>query len=74
VAKMTSIKLLFALETNYYLEVQQMDINATFLHDKLKEKIFIKKPEGFVVEGREDTVCELKRWMYGMKKSPTQWY
>jgi hypothetical protein len=67
VAKMASIRLLLALAVSYDLEVEQMDMKTTFLHGELKEEIFMKQPKGFVVEGREDMVCLLKRSLYGLK-------
>jgi hypothetical protein len=32
------------------------------------------QPEGFIVPGKEDLVCKLKRSLYGLKQSPRQWY
>ena len=32
------------------------------------------QPEGFVVPGKEDVVCRLKKSLYGLKQSPRQWY
>jgi hypothetical protein len=40
---------MLALATTYDLEVEQMDEKTTFLHGKLKEEIFMKQLEGFVV-------------------------
>ena len=33
----------------------------------------MKQPEGFVVPGKEDYVCKLKKSLYGLKQSPRQW-
>lgn len=32
------------------------------------------QPKGFVVQGKEDHVCLLKKILYGLKQSPRQWY
>lgn len=72
--KMASIGLLLALTTSYDLEVKKMDVKTTFLHSELKEEIFMKQLEGFVVEGREEMVCQLNRSLYGLKQSIRQWY
>jgi hypothetical protein len=34
----------------------------------------MKQPEGFVVKGKKELVCELKRSLYGINKSPRMWY
>jgi len=31
------------------------------------------QPEGFIVPGKEEYVCKLKRSLYGLKQSPRQW-
>ncbi|WVZ81330.1 LOW QUALITY PROTEIN: hypothetical protein U9M48_028720 [Paspalum notatum var. saurae] len=45
-----------------------------FLHGELEEDIYMDQPEGFVVPGKEDLVCRLKKSLYGLKQSPRQWY
>jgi hypothetical protein len=40
----------------------------------LEEEIYIDQPEGFMVHGKENFVCKLKKSLYGLKKSPRQWY
>jgi hypothetical protein len=30
--------------------------------------------EGFIVEGKENQVCRLKKSLYGLKQAPRQWY
>jgi len=34
----------------------------------------MKYPEGFVVNGKKELVCRLKKFLYGFKKSPRTWY
>jgi len=51
-----------------------MDVKTTFLHGDLKEDIYMKKPEGFVVKGKKELVCKLKKSLYGLKVSPRIWY
>jgi len=56
------------------LELEQLDVKTAFLHGDLEEQIYMKQPEGFEVVGKEDHVCLLKKSLYGLKKSPRQWY
>jgi hypothetical protein len=56
------------------LELEQLDVKTAFLHGKLEEEIYMDQPEGFIVPGKEDLVCKLKRSIYGLKQSPRQWY
>ena len=45
-----------------------MDVTTAFLNSKLKEKVYIRQPEGFEVKGKEDWVYLLKRALYGLKQ------
>jgi hypothetical protein len=51
-----------------------MDVKTMFLHGDLEEEIYMKKPEGFVVKGKKELVCKLKKSLYGLKQSPRMWY
>ena len=51
-----------------------MDVKTTFLHGDLEEEIYMKKPEGFVVKGKKELVCKLKKSLNGLKQSPRMWY
>jgi hypothetical protein len=72
--KHTSIRTLLALVALFDLELEKMDVKTTFLRGELEEKIFMSQSEAFVVEGKENHVCLLKKSLYGFKQSPRQWY
>ena len=70
VVRHTLIRILLALVALYDLELEQLDVKTAFLHGNLEEEIYIQQPEGFVVPGKEDHVCRLKKSLYGLKQSP----
>jgi len=51
-----------------------MDVKTTFLHGDLEEETYMKGPEGFVVKGKKELVCKLKKSLYGLNQSPRMWY
>jgi len=67
--KMSSIIIVLSLVVTLDLEVDQMDVKTTFLHGDLEEEIYMKKPDGFLVEGKEDHVCRLGKCLYGLKQA-----
>jgi len=74
IAKVTSIRLLLSVVAALDFEVEQMDVKTTFLHRDLEEEIYMKQPEGFMVKGKKEMVCRLKKSMYGLKQSPRTCY
>jgi hypothetical protein len=74
VSKLASIMFLLYVVVAFYFEVEQMDVKTTFLHGDLKEEIYMKQPEGFVVKGKKDPICKMKKLLYCLKQSPRMWY
>ena len=68
-----TVRMLIALAVQYGLQLHQMDIEAAFLNGDLQEDVYMTQPEGFVIEGRENLVCKLKRSLYDLKQSPRCW-
>ena len=73
VAKLTSIRFLPFIVVAFDLEVEQMDVKTSFFHGDLEEEIYMKQPKGFIVKGKNELVCKLKKSLYGLKQSPMMW-
>ncbi|GKB64616.1 zinc finger, CCHC-type containing protein [Tanacetum coccineum] len=49
VDRISTIRLLIALEATHNLVIHQMDVKIAFLNGDLEEEIYMKQPEGFVM-------------------------
>ncbi|GKF18292.1 zinc finger, CCHC-type containing protein, partial [Tanacetum coccineum] len=74
VARIISIRVLFALASIYNLSTHQIDVKTNFLDGDLDEEVYMKQPEGFVFPDHENKVCKLKKSLYGLKQTPKQWH
>ncbi|KAL6323847.1 hypothetical protein AAG906_005842 [Vitis piasezkii] len=70
VVKMSFIRVVLGLAASLDLEIEQMDVKTTFLHGDLDKEIYMEQPEGFIIKGKEDYVCKLKKSLYGLKQAP----
>ena len=73
VVRFESVRTVLSLAANLGFKLHQMDIKTAFLNGELEEEIFMKQPEGFIEEGKEEMVCKLKRSIYGLKQSARCW-
>lgn len=55
------------------MKVKHLDVKTAFLYGELEEPIYMKQPQGFVVEGKEEKVCVLRRSIYGLKQAGRVW-
>jgi hypothetical protein len=74
VVKHSSIRALLGIVAMHDLELEQLDVKTAFLHGDLEEEIYMDQSEGFIVPGKKNFVCKLKKSLYGLKQSPRQWY
>jgi hypothetical protein len=49
-----------------------MDVKNAFLHGDLHEEIYVEQPWGFIQDS--SLVCTLQKSLYGLKKTPWDWY
>ena len=71
---MTSIRTILSLVPVEDLHLEQLHLKIAFLHGDLEEEIYMEKPQGYMVTGKEKMVCRLKKSLYGLKQAPRQWY
>jgi hypothetical protein len=64
-----SFRIIMALVAHYDLELHQMDVKTAFLNGDLFENVYMAQPKGFVVEGKENMECRLKKSIYGLKQA-----
>ncbi|WJZ89462.1 hypothetical protein VitviT2T_008682 [Vitis vinifera] len=74
VVKHSSIRVLLAMVALFDLESKQLDVKTAFLYGELEKQIYMHQPKGFIILGKENHVCLLKKSLYGLKQSPRQWY
>ena len=74
VARLDTIRLLFALAAQNGWAIHQMDVKSAFLNGYLEEEIFVQQQEDFIVQGQEEMVHRLNKALYGLKQAPRSWY
>lgn len=56
------------------LKIMQLDDKTAFLYADLDKKIYIRQPEVFIFPGKEEHVCLLRKYLYGLKQVPRLWF
>jgi len=67
-----SLRLLISLAINKSWEIHQLDVVAAYLNGHLKETVYMQQP-ALWEEGGSDTVCLLKKSIYGLHQSGKSW-
>ncbi|KAK1419766.1 hypothetical protein QVD17_29081 [Tagetes erecta] len=73
VARIETIRLILALAAKRGWKVFHLDVETAFLNGRLKEEVYVKQPDGFIVTGKEDHVYKLNRALYGLRQAPRAW-
>lgn len=72
VAKLVTIRLLFAIASSLSWPVHQVDVNNAFLHGFLHDEIYMKPPQGYA-KAKPGQVCKLHKSLYGLKQASREW-
>ena len=73
VTRLSSLRLLFTLASQFSLVLFQMDVETAFLNAPLQEEVYISVPQGISIQ-HPNNGFRLKRALYGLKQSPRAWY
>ena len=67
---MTAIRTILSPVVVEDLYLEQLDVKTSFLHGDLEEEIYMQRPQGYEVKGKENLVYRLKKSLYGLKQAP----
>ncbi|KAM1753969.1 hypothetical protein ACFX12_006499 [Malus domestica] len=74
VAKPVTIRILLTLVMQFDWFLNQLDISNAFLHETLKDEVFMQQPPGFTDPFKASYVCKLHQSLYGLKQAHKAWY
>ncbi|CAN1141377.1 Retrovirus-related Pol polyprotein from transposon TNT 1-94 [Linum perenne] len=74
VAKLKTVRILISMAVNEDWPLYQMDVKNAFLNGNLTEEVYMEIPEGTIHEQKPNSVCKLKKSLYGLKQSPRAWF
>lgn len=73
VARIETVRLIIGMSASHRWELHHLDVKTAFLYGELKEEVYVKQPEGFVVKGSETKVYKLSKALYGLRQAPRAW-
>jgi hypothetical protein len=73
VARIESVRLLFALVAQKGWRVHHIDVKSTFLNNDLKEEVYVHQPPRFAIPGKEGKVLRMRKALYGLRQALRAW-
>lgn len=69
---MQTLRILLSFCCQHSSEIEQMDVETTFLNGNVYSEVYVKQPLGYEDDSNE--VYKLAKSLYGLKESPRLWY
>ena len=73
VARLKTVRCFLACVAIRDLELELMDVETAYLNAPLKERVYMKQPQGFH-QGPNNAVWLLKKALYGLRQSGREWH
>nr|GEY30336.1 retrovirus-related Pol polyprotein from transposon TNT 1-94 [Tanacetum cinerariifolium] len=74
VARLESIRILFAYACALDIKLFQMDVKSAFLNGFINEEVYVAQPSRFINSAKVNHVYKLKKALYGLKQAPKAWF
>nr|GEU83394.1 retrovirus-related Pol polyprotein from transposon TNT 1-94 [Tanacetum cinerariifolium] len=74
VARLESIRILFAYACAHNFKLYQMDVKSAFLNGFINEEVYVAQPLGFIDSKKPNHAFKLKKALYSLKQAPKAWY
>ncbi|CAI7819985.1 unnamed protein product [Closterium sp. NIES-54] len=71
--KMTTLRVLLHVAAQRDYELKSLDFSTTFLHGRLHEEIWLRRPPGFTGSFPAGTQWSLRRPVCGLRQAPCEW-
>ena len=71
VVRLETLRAILSLIPKEKLIVRQMDVKGAYLNGTLKERVYMRQPEGY--EDGTNRVCLLIKTLYGLKQAGREW-
>jgi hypothetical protein len=73
VARLKTVRCFLAVVAIRDLELELMDVETAYLNAPLKERVYMKQPQGYH-QGSDNSVWLLKKALYGLRQSGREWH
>jgi len=73
VARLKTVRCFLAVVAIRDLELELMDVETAYLNAPLKERVYMKQPQGYH-RGSDKSVWLLKKALYGLRQSGREWH